>query len=271
MRYLWIILWLILGFFYWYLLGQCCAPQENVPVEQSAVQKVPPPVKTIPCPETGPLSFQWSSDQAVLSNTWNTFKDSLISTVNQDQILQITGLYRAEEQNNSSFENLGLARANQVRQKMNLNESNARVSATQITLGNYSKDCAIDGVRFKSVINTEKIKEIDDRTLIYFPFNSTNKLADAEVESYLNDVADRVKKSGERIRLTGHTDDIGTNEANQVMGQNRANVIKDYLVFQGVSAAKIIATSKGETAPVASNSTNDGRAKNRRTELQIIK
>ncbi|MFZ1581419.1 MAG: OmpA family protein, partial [Saprospiraceae bacterium] len=120
-------------------------------------------------------------------------------------------------------------------------------------------------------IRTANIKETADGTLIYFPFNSTQKLNNAEVESYLNDVAERVNKSGESISLTGHTDDVGSDASNILLGRKRADIVKSYLVAQGVSVSKINVDSKGESMPVAENTTDEGRAKNRRTELKIIK
>ena len=91
------------------------------------------------------------------------------------------------------------------------------------------------------------------------------------MEAYLDDVAERVKKTGERIRLTGHTDNVDSESFNQGLGLRRENIVKQYLIGKGVNASKIITETKGETQPVATNDTEEGRAQNRRTELQIIK
>ena len=80
-----------------------------------------------------------------------------------------------------------------------------------------------------------------------------------------------MKKSGEKITLTGNTDNIGNDEANVKLGQRRADVIKSFLISNGIIADKIIASSNGEKNPIASNENEVDRAKNRRTELQIIK
>ncbi|MBK8827801.1 MAG: OmpA family protein [Saprospiraceae bacterium] len=104
-----------------------------------------------------------------------------------------------------------------------------------------------------------------------FPIQFYTKLNNAEVESYLNDVAERVNKSGESISLTGHTDDVGSDVSNLSLGRKRAEIVKSYLLGQGVNASKIQIDSKGESVPVAENTSEDGRAKNRRTELKIIK
>jgi len=79
-----------------------------------------------------------------------------------------------------------------------------------------------------------------------------------------------VKSSGQKVRLTGHTDSLGNDAYNMNLGRQRANIIKNYLMEQGVPSSQIIAQSRGESQPIASNATEQGRAKNRRTELQII-
>jgi len=79
------------------------------------------------------------------------------------------------------------------------------------------------------------------------------------------------KSSGGKVHLIGHTDDIGSVVSNEKLGQRRANIIADYLMGQGVFRSQIISESQGEAAPIASNKTEVGRAKNRRTELRIVK
>ncbi len=71
------------------------------------------------------------------------------------------------------------------------------------------------------------------------------------------------------IIATGHTDSIGTDAYNQKLSERRANAVKDYLVSKGVPGNKITTLGKGETQPVASNKTKDGRAKNRRVDVEF--
>ena len=114
-----------------------------------------------------------------------------------------------------------------------------------------------------------KVVETKNQALIHFPYNSTYKLDSKAIEEYLNKVAQRVKQSGETVRLTGHGDVTGTDRSNMQIGQYRANTIRDYLVGKGVNPQQIIATSKGRSEPIASNKTREGRMKNRRVELVI--
>jgi outer membrane protein OmpA-like peptidoglycan-associated protein len=72
-----------------------------------------------------------------------------------------------------------------------------------------------------------------------------------------------------KIEVEGHTDNVGGPEFNQRLSENRAYSVRDYLVSQGVPAALIIARGFGESTPVTSNDTTDGRQQNRRVELVV--
>ncbi len=80
----------------------------------------------------------------------------------------------------------------------------------------------------------------------------------------------KIKKTME-IELSGHTDDVGEDESNRKLSENRAKAVKKYLVKKGISAKRITAVGKGETSPIAPNTTPHGRQKNRRTEVRITK
>jgi OOP family OmpA-OmpF porin len=76
-------------------------------------------------------------------------------------------------------------------------------------------------------------------------------------------------QSVDRIVVIGHTDSQGTEQYNQALSERRANAVKDYLVSKGVPASEIETKGMGETQPVADNKTKEGRAKNRRVEIDI--
>ena len=74
----------------------------------------------------------------------------------------------------------------------------------------------------------------------------------------------------EVVVAVGNTDSVGTDAYNQALGQRRANAVKAYLVSQGVPADRIYTESKGKANPVASNATAEGRAKNRRVDIELV-
>lgn len=78
------------------------------------------------------------------------------------------------------------------------------------------------------------------------------------------------KYPGTNVVLVGHTDADGAEDYNQALSERRATAAADYLVAQGVPRARIDATGRGETEPVGSNETADGKAQNRRVEIAIF-
>ncbi|MEI5640253.1 MULTISPECIES: OmpA family protein [unclassified Pseudoalteromonas] len=72
------------------------------------------------------------------------------------------------------------------------------------------------------------------------------------------------------LNIIGHTDSTGTASFNQTLSEQRAESVKRYLLSQQVLAARIYAEGMGETQPIASNGTEQGRAQNRRVEIKIV-
>lgn len=73
------------------------------------------------------------------------------------------------------------------------------------------------------------------------------------------------------VEIAGHTDDVGSDESNLKLSQERAESVRNYLIGKGISASRIQAKGYGETQPVAPNDNDEGRAKNRRTEVRLVK
>jgi len=90
-----------------------------------------------------------------------------------------------------------------------------------------------------------------------------------EAYPFLNEVVTILKMNPEtKVEIEGHTDNVGTAEYNQRLSEERAKVIMDYLVENGIDAERLSQKGYGVTQPVASNDTEEGRAKNRRVELR---
>ncbi|HEX2543219.1 MAG TPA: OmpA family protein [Caldimonas sp.] len=74
----------------------------------------------------------------------------------------------------------------------------------------------------------------------------------------------------EVIIAVGHTDSIGTDSYNQRLSIRRSEAVKSYLVSKGVEKNRVYTEGKGEKQPVADNRTSEGRAKNRRVEIEVV-
>jgi len=72
-----------------------------------------------------------------------------------------------------------------------------------------------------------------------------------------------------KLQVEGYTDNIGTDEYNQKLSEQRADAVREFLVAQSVADANISAQGYGKSNPIADNSSNSGRAQNRRVELVV--
>lgn len=90
-------------------------------------------------------------------------------------------------------------------------------------------------------------------------------------KSKLNDLVAKVKGINlEVIIAVGHTDSVGSDAYNQKLSVRRAEAVKAYLVSKGIEKNRIYTEGKGEKQPVADNKTKEGRAKNRRVEIEVV-
>lgn len=93
-----------------------------------------------------------------------------------------------------------------------------------------------------------------------------------ESDAEINRIAiTMVENKNMKIELGGHTDDIGTDEANMKLSQERADNVRTSLLKKGVEANRIISKGYGETVPIAKNDTPEGQQLNRRVEFKILK
>ena len=114
------------------------------------------------------------------------------------------------------------------------------------------------------------IIEVGDQTLIFHPYNSSDRLENDKINTYLDKLAIRLNETNDGISVTGHTDWNGDHNSNRKLGLYRAQGIRDLLVQRGVDRKRIKVKTKGESFPIATNATKAGRQKNRRTEILIL-
>ena len=102
-------------------------------------------------------------------------------------------------------------------------------------------------------------------------FDFDKAVVKAEGKAKLDDLIGKVKGINlEVIIAVGHTDSVGTDKYNQKLSVRRAEAVKAYLVSKGIEKNRVYTEGKGEKQPVADNKTKEGRAKNRRVEIEVV-
>ena len=102
-------------------------------------------------------------------------------------------------------------------------------------------------------------------------FDFDKSVVKPEGKSKLDDLSNKIRGINlEVVIAIGHADSIGSDAYNQKLSVRRAESVKAYLVSKGVEPNRIYTEGKGEKQPVADNRTREGRAKNRRVEIEVI-
>jgi outer membrane protein OmpA-like peptidoglycan-associated protein len=118
----------------------------------------------------------------------------------------------------------------------------------------------------------EETNKITDLENVYFDFDS-DKLDQNSIQVLENLIAifnkDSNKNKEQKIMLTGHTDSKGSDNYNEILSQKRLLAVQNFLESKGIDTSKIKITPKGEKKPAKTNTTENGRSKNRRVEIKI--
>ena len=126
-----------------------------------------------------------------------------------------------------------------------------------------------------SLAEVAKVNEESRGTVITLPggvlFPSGGSTLSPSARQALGQVADALAAQPveSKIMIEGHTDDRGSDTANQQLSQARADAVRSFLVERGMPPDRIQAVGKGESAPIAGNDTSEGRATNRRVEVVV--
>lgn len=125
---------------------------------------------------------------------------------------------------------------------------------------------ALPGAEVERV--NEGIKITFNETMVNFAFNSSELTSTAKSNlEKLTEVL--INNPDTNINIYGHTDSKGADDYNKTLSEKRANSVVNYLSSLGIARNRMIATGLGEAEPIADNSTEEGRAKNRRVEFAI--
>ena len=117
----------------------------------------------------------------------------------------------------------------------------------------------------------EAEKEILKTAFDNLEFNTGNAIIKPGSFASLDDLAALlIKKKEWKLQIAGHTDNVGNDQTNLILSKKRSEAVKAYLVSKGVDATRINAIFFGETQPIATNDTEEGRSKNRRVEMTVV-
>ena len=203
---------------------------------------------------------------------------------NPKQKVTITGYATSDETNSTTFENLGLARANDVKNyfvSKGLTASQFDTKGEIIDKWTMVLDTLIGPVGYKfetldttAVENDEwdilKEKINTDPLTLYFNTNKSSEKLNVSQKQKVTDIAkymDHVKDAN--VLVVGHSDNVGNRDANIILAQKRADFIKEYLAKNSIEATRIQTESKGPDEPKSDNNTAEGKATNRRTLITI--
>ena len=134
--------------------------------------------------------------------------------------------------------------------------------------------CPLPKVQTPAPSTTVVITEEDRRTVaeaikdLQFEFGKSTIKSSSYAS--LDRVAAILVNKNFSLKLAGHTDNVGSDAANMKLSKDRAQAVKDYLVSKGANPSRIEATGYGETQPISSNKTAEGRTKNRRVEFTLL-
>ena len=107
------------------------------------------------------------------------------------------------------------------------------------------------------------------KTILFKTGKSDIKFESAEI---LGNIAEILKEYHRaHFNIDGHTDSVGSDESNMTLSKNRSQAVVDWLVENGIDSSRLVSRGFGESQPLMTNDTREGRERNRRVEINLIK
>jgi len=267
------IIGLVLWFFLTFGMFKYCAPAaSSLPFCGGSAQAAVAAPVAVTEVKRFPLDFQWSNATSHTNEGYEAMKANILEGATDNNTLEIVGNYYDGEENTTSYEDLGLARANQIKVLLEeeLPDARFKLSSNKLDALSEARTDYFESASFNWIEGERGPVEIlDDRAIIRFPYNSVEKEVDPKIDSYLEGLATKLKENGGNVKLTGHTDDQGSASKNETLAHRRAKMIRDILRNKGVKRSQIKTFTEGESQPISTNATEEGRRDNRRVEVQV--
>lgn len=182
-----------------------------------------------------------------------------------------TKTYLAEQQRLAEEEAARLA-AEKAEEERLAREAAEKAEQERIAREKAEREAAEKAAAEQKAADEQKRKEMIAAIQggVNFKSGSVEPIFTEEAKQALENLKDYLEQNPEmNIYITGHTDNVGNAAKNMVYGQRRADAYKAAIVKKGIEETRIFTDSKGQTEPIADNATEEGRAKNRRAEMNI--
>ena len=255
--------------------------------------------------EVAPLSFQLNSEDPVLGEGFNTMRDELLGRLGEYDTLVIQGTYMDKE---DGGESLAMARADKVKslftdyfdptRMVTQSSFDGMATAQDGQMLESIQFSIISGQSFEYADETENdqtepevlpleeevgeivedlptpeetswVEEINGKIVIHFPSDDAHRIT-SEVDNYLDQlVMGLIQNPPIRVNVEGHTGNEGGQAENYTLGRKQAWVVKKRMWDKGLDHSLIYTSSQGETRPLRTNATEEGRAYNKRVEITI--
>jgi type IX secretion system PorP/SprF family membrane protein len=217
------------------------------------------------------LGAVYESENFALGGSFdvNILKNNVSNSGTFEIMLSIKRLKRPKRKSNFRIESKNGEESEKIEEE---NEEDNPASSTDETLNKKDENEQQDEITVKTEagVVTYFPHELEDLSYDFqFDFDAYN--LNKEDERYIRDMTEILRQNKRvKVKLTGHTDNVGTEEYNMELAFERAKKIGIILLKNGVPKRKIKLITKGESEPMSTNETTEGRAKNRRVQMELI-
>jgi len=198
-------------------------------------------------------------------------KDYLVKNPSLQMLL--IGKYASDEKNNTSFANLGIARAEALKSIILGEKGNPESIITDGVLSDslyFESDTLIGGINvvFKQLASPNV--EASPKLSLHFPYAKIDFSHSTEIDDKIEEVVTFLKTHpSQQVTLTGYTDNKGSDELNLRLSARRAQNVQDFFVQKGLSSERFKIVPQGKANPQGNNDTEEGRQENRRVVLSF--
>ncbi len=188
-----------------------------------------------------PIQFTISEEKPTLGTDFETWKNEILAKQNNDNQLQIVGLYSSAEVNNSIHRDLGIARAVQVQEALGISVEEVIIESRQTEI-DWSKTYA-EAIEFEYVIKNKNVIENDfGAVLILSPYAVPEEVP-VDIMNYLKEICKHAEN--QVIDIVGYSPELNDVAENYSQGYHSANLIRDIFAEQGYPSELLNVASEG--------------------------